>query len=130
MKSIRQFVSNAHARRNRHPAPKWLPVFAAGLLATVGVATAHAQETSSHIFGHAPAGEVITAQSDTGLRRHATVNDKGRYNLNSLPPGTYSVMLEKDGHTVDTRANIPLGIGGGAEVDFACPKDQCAASGG
>jgi hypothetical protein len=130
MKSIQQVTSNAFVRRNLQPASKWLPALAAVLVATVGFAPAHAQETNSHIFGQAPAGEVVTARSDTGLRRHTTVTAKGRYNLNSLSPGTYSVTLEKDGQTVDTRANIPLGIGAGAEVDFVCPKDQCAASGG
>lgn len=127
MKSIQQITSNTHIHRNRHSAWRLVPVLAAGVLATAGFVTAHAQATSSHIFGQAPAGAVVTAHSDAGARRHSTVNAKGRYNINSLPPGTYSVTLEKDGHTVDTRANIPLDVGRGAEVDFACPHDQCAA---
>jgi hypothetical protein len=130
MKSIQQLAPNAFVRRNRQQVSTWLPSLAVVLTATIGFATAHAQDTNSHIFGQAPAGETVTAHSDTGLRRHATVNSKGRYNLNSLPPGNYNVTLDKDGQTVDTRSNIPLGIGAGAEVDFACPKDQCAASGG
>jgi hypothetical protein len=40
----------------------------------------------------------------------------------------YTVSLLKDGKAVDTRANIPVTVGRGAEVDFACPDDRCAAA--
>ncbi|MFK2891349.1 carboxypeptidase regulatory-like domain-containing protein [Dyella flagellata] len=89
---------------------------------------AHAQATSSTIFGQAPAGEVVTATSSLGLHRHETVNKKGRYKINSLPMGDYTVTLEKGGQLVDTRPNIGLIAGRGAEVDFACPNDHCEAS--
>ena len=90
--------------------------------------SASAQSTTAHIFGQAPAGETVSAQSSTGLRRHVTVDDKGRYSLRNLPMSTYTVSLQKDGKTVDTRANIPVTVGRGAEVDFACPDDHCAAA--
>ena len=89
----------------------------------------HAQSTSAAIFGHAPAGETVTASSvTTGMHRHATVDKKGRYKLNSLPPGDYTVSLEKDTQTVDTQSNVTLLAGRNAEIDFACPHDQCEAS--
>jgi hypothetical protein len=87
---------------------------------------AQAQSTIANIFGQAPAGETITATSSAGLHRHGTANAKGHYTINSLPAGDYTVTLEKDGQTVDTRSNVALVAGRGAEVDFACPNDQCA----
>lgn len=90
--------------------------------------SASAQSTTAHIFGQAPAGETVLAQSSNGLHRHVTVDAKGRYNLRNLPMSTYTVSLQKDGKIVDTRANIPVTVGRGAEVDFACPDDHCAAA--
>lgn len=97
---------------------------AAGMLPT----PAGAQSTTGHIFGHAPAGETVIAQSRNGLHRHVTVDAAGRFSLRSLPLSVYTVSLEKDGKAVDTRHNIPLTAAGGAEVDFACPNDHCAAA--
>ncbi|RUL69210.1 carboxypeptidase-like regulatory domain-containing protein [Dyella choica] len=101
---------------------------ALGIACSLPPSTAHAQSTSSTIFGQAPAGETITATSSLGLHRHETVNKKGRYKISSLPTGDYTVTLEKSGQSVDTRSNIALIAGRGAEVDFACPNDHCAAS--
>jgi hypothetical protein len=130
MKSIKQVTPNTPIHCQQHSAWRLASVFAATVLATAGFTAAHAQENSSHIFGHAPAGDVITIHSDTGVHRHVTADSKGRYNINTVPPGNYSVTLEKDGHTVDARSNVPLDVGRGAEVDFACPNDQCAKSSG
>ena len=99
-----------------------------GVYGAAGFTTAHAQETSGRIFGSAPAGEIITANSTTGAHRHATVNAKGRYTIGSVPMGVYTVALEKDGKAVDTRSNIPITVGRGAEIDFTCANDQCAES--
>ncbi|WP_426689790.1 carboxypeptidase-like regulatory domain-containing protein [Rhodanobacter ginsengiterrae] len=105
--------------------------FAAAILVCLygagGLSTASAQSTSGHIFGQAPAGQTVTAQNVTGLRRHVTVKSGGRYNLTALPAGLYTVVLEKDGAVIDTRKNIPLAASRGAEVDFACPQDKCDA---
>lgn len=102
----------------------------AGLAATGGMLplSASAQSTTAHIFGQAPAGETVVAQSNDGLHRHVTVDADGRYSLRNLPMSVYTVSLLKDGKTVDTRANIPVVVGRGAEVDFACPNDHCAAA--
>jgi hypothetical protein len=87
-----------------------------------------AQSTTSAIFGHAPAGEIVTAASSGGLHRHATVNKQGRYKIGPLPVGDYTVTLEKDGNVVGTHPPISLLVGQNAQVDFACPNDQCAAA--
>lgn len=105
--------------------PLSLILLAAG--ATLGNAV-FAQSTSTHIFGWGPAGQRVVVKSATGLKRSTAVNDRGRYDVRSLPMGVYTVSLMKGDAVVDTRRNIPLTVGRGAEVDFACAKDQCAAS--
>lgn len=87
-----------------------------------------AQSTTTHIFGQGPAGAKVDARSDTGAHRSTTIRDNGRYELRTLPMGTYTVTLTAAGVVTDTRRNIPLMVGRGAEVDFACPHDQCGAS--
>jgi hypothetical protein len=97
-----------------------------GVTAALSSMTVYAQAQTGTLFGQAPAGETITASSSAGLHRHATVKSNGRYSIGSLPAGDYTVTLEKDGNTVDTRSNIALLASRGAEVDFPCPNDQCA----
>ncbi|WP_266172017.1 carboxypeptidase-like regulatory domain-containing protein [Dyella subtropica] len=127
MKSIEHFETLSHPRRVGFSVRAVAVAVAMGLCSTAAVTTAHAQETTASIFGQAPAGATITVHSTTGVRRHATANAKGHYTVKPLPLSIYTVTLEKDGKIVDTRANIPLKVSGGAEVDFACPNDQCAA---
>jgi hypothetical protein len=97
----------------------------AGLCAASGLA-AHAQSTAANVFGWGPAGGTVKVRSSTGLERHATINDKGHYIVHALPLGTYTVSLEREGKSVDTRSNIGLAVGRNAEIDFACPNDRCA----
>ncbi|MEO7066471.1 MAG: carboxypeptidase-like regulatory domain-containing protein [Rhodanobacter sp.] len=128
MKSWQHSESRLHGGR-KSLLGKWLaaPALCLCILASAGLGTAHAQSTSGKIFGQAPAGSLVTARSSMGLSRHASVKDNGHYIITSLPPGTYTVIIEKEGTTVDTRKNIPIGAGRGSEVDFACPQDKCGA---
>ncbi|MGC1549131.1 MAG: carboxypeptidase-like regulatory domain-containing protein [Rhodanobacter sp.] len=103
-------------------------VIALGVVSFMSASTVYAQSTSATIFGQAPAGAIVTASSSTGVHRHQTVKKTGHYKIDGLPDGDYTVTLEKDTQTVDTRSNISLLVGRNAEVDFACPNDQCAAS--
>lgn len=120
-----------HSRR-RSGFSGWSLVIAVTLAVygTAGFSVAHAQATFGTIFGWAPAGETITVHSTSGVHRHSKANSKGRYSIGSLPMGTYTVTLEKDGNAVDTRSRIGLTVGRGAEVDFACAHDQCAEGSG
>lgn len=88
---------------------------------------ATAQSTSAHIFGQGPAGAKVEAHSTTGTHRTTLIKDNGRYDLRSLPMGDYTVTLWKGDTVSDKRSNIRLTVGRGAEVDFACAHDQCAA---
>lgn len=129
MKNIR-YLKISHSKRRAGFSAWGLAIaIVLGVYGTVGFTAVHAQSTVAKVFGWAPAGQTITAHSSTsGARRHVQANAKGRYTISALPLGIYTVTLEKDGKAVDTRSNIPLTVGGGAEIDFACPHDQCAAS--
>lgn len=100
-----------------------LAAFAAAL--ALPTTAAVAQSTSARIFGQGPAGAKVEARNDTGARRSTTIRDNGRYDLRALPMGTYTVTLVSGGTVADTRKNIQLMVGRGAEVDFACPGDHC-----
>ncbi|HEY0198385.1 MAG TPA: carboxypeptidase-like regulatory domain-containing protein [Rhodanobacter sp.] len=102
-------------------------VITLGICGAVGSAAVHAQETAGSVFGRAPVGETITAQSTTGIHRHVKANAKGRYVIGSLPLGTYSVTLEKDGHPVETHLNVNVIVGRGQQVDFTCGGVKCTA---
>jgi hypothetical protein len=122
-----------HARRRLAVACSGRVAFRLALVAGLAAGSmlppsVSAQSTMAHIFGQAPAGETVIAKSSNGLHRHVTVDADGRYSLRNLPMSVYTVSLLKDGKTVDTRANIPVTAGRGAEVDFACPGDHCAAA--
>ena len=128
MKSSRYLKINHPKRRVSHSAWSLAIAIVLGVYGAVGSNAVHAQATSGRIFGSAPAGETITAHNTTGVHRHVKADAKGRYTIGSLPMGVYTVALEKDGNAVDARSNIPLTVGRGAEIDFACANDQCAES--
>lgn len=96
-------------------------VLAVGLLAAFGTGTVHAQSTTSSIFGRLPVhpGESVVVRNSTGLTRTVSVDSQGRYNAPQLPVGTYSVSLMRDGAVVQTRDNVALQVGIGADVSFA-----------
>ncbi len=127
MKINQKSQVNRHSKHEFRFAFKLMSAIAIGAIGAMTFSAAHAQETDSHIFGKAPAGTVVKAHSDTGLTRHGTVGSNGRYNLPSLPPGTYLVSLEKDGKAVASQPNIGVFVGPAPQVDFACDNDQCSA---
>lgn len=85
----------------------------------------HAQSTTGAVFGQAPAGMTVSVNGP-GPRHHVVVPDNGRYQIARLPLGLYTITLSNGDKTVDARKNVPLTVGRGSEVDFACPQDRCA----
>ena len=80
---------------------------------------------TGNIYGIAEAGTTVVVQNkDTGLVRRVTVDKSGRYQISSLPNGTYKVTEEKDGATVESRDNVQVNIAGGTEVSFARANAQ------
>jgi threonine dehydrogenase-like Zn-dependent dehydrogenase len=102
----------------------------AAAFALAACTAVHAQGTTASIFGQGPAGATVIAQSTTGAKRHITISDSGHYRLSPVPMGTYSVRIEKDDKVLDTRSNITVTVGRGAEIDFACENDKCGAGEG
>ncbi|CEI10077.1 TonB-dependent Receptor Plug domain protein (fragment) [Xanthomonas citri pv. citri] len=113
----RPFRSTSPARYGRISMLALALSGAVGMLAT---GTAAAQSTTAGIYGSAPAsaGATVTAQSDTGLTRTATVDANGRYAIGNLPVGTYTVTLQREGQAAETRKNIALRVGAGTDVSF------------
>ncbi|MBE1163012.1 carboxypeptidase-like regulatory domain-containing protein [Dyella acidiphila] len=109
---------------------KLLSIAAIAAFGAMAFGAVQAQSTSSSIIGKAPTDGTVTVHGETGITRHGTPNGKGRYNLSSLPPGTYLVSLEKDGKTLASLPGVPLFAGKAFEVDFACDGDQCTAAPG
>jgi hypothetical protein len=98
-----------------------------GVCGAAGSAAIHAQATAGNVFGKAPAGDTITAQSTTsGVQRQVQADAKGRYSIGQLPVGVYTVTLEEDGRPVVKHVNVPVVVGRGIKVDFDCAQGQCA----
>lgn len=94
---------------------------------TMGLAgVAFAQSTTGTIFGQAEAGETVIVSGSTGISRSATVDASGRYRISNLPLGTYSVTLQKDGATVDSRKDVSITVNAGTEVSFASAANASA----
>jgi len=87
-----------------------------------------AQSTSGTIFGSATPGQTVTATSTTGAVRTVTVDQSGRYSINSLPVGTYKVSVLDNGATVNTRDNVGIRVGSGTEVSFNAPAAAAASN--
>ncbi|MBT2118506.1 carboxypeptidase regulatory-like domain-containing protein [Dyella sp. LX-66] len=90
----------------------------------------HAQATTGSIFGQAPAaaGGTVKVQNASGVTRQVAVDASGRYAIAALPLGTYTVTLQRDGQTVDTRTDVELHVGAGTEVSFVAQNAQNLAS--
>jgi len=80
---------------------------------------AASQSTTGGIAGQAQPGTTVTATSDTGVTRKATVDNSGRYSISSLPVGSYTVTLQHDGATIDTRNHVHVVVNSNADVSFA-----------
>lgn len=100
---------------------------AVGILAT---GTAAAQSTTASIYGTVPSGSgaSVTAQSDTGFTRTATVDANGRYAIGNLPIGNYTVTVQREGQAAETRKNVALRVGAGTDVSFGNAGSAAAAT--
>jgi outer membrane receptor for ferrienterochelin and colicin len=80
-----------------------------------------AQSTTGTLTGQIAgnAGNTVLIQSSNGLSRQVPVDARGRYVASQLPLGSYTVSLQHDGKTVDSRANIALKVGAATNVSFS-----------
>ncbi|EIL93410.1 carboxypeptidase-like regulatory domain-containing protein, partial [Rhodanobacter spathiphylli] len=84
----------------------------------------YAQATTGSIFGQAQSGDSVLVKSSSGVTRQVDVDSTGHYTVNSLPLGNYTVTLQHDGQTVDSRSNVTLRVGSGTEVSFGGQNAQ------
>jgi len=83
------------------------------------------QGTVTDISGAAVAGaEVRIFSPGTGLSRTVTTNDQGEYQTSELPPGTYSITVEKQGFQTTTLNQIPVSVGSPARADAKLAAGQ------
>ena len=79
-----------------------------------------AQSTVGSIFGQAPAGsgETVVVSNSSGISREVPVDSAGRFRVDHLPVGTYTVTLKQNGTVVSTHKGTYVSTGGAAGVDF------------
>ena len=79
----------------------------------------HAQSTQGSIYGTVSDGEnaTVVVANNSGMSRTVAVGADGEYNIGSLPVGSYTVTLTRDGQPAGTR-NITVLAGSGADVSF------------
>ena len=85
-----------------------------------GLNTAHAQSnTTGTIYGSVDASggaEVLVESKETGFKRSIKPDASGRFNLASVPTGTYSVSLVRGGRVVNKQDGIEVRLSQGSEV--------------
>lgn len=90
---------------------------ALGLCVASGV---HAQSTTGSIYGTVPGdgNASIVISNNSGFSRTISADSTGRYNATTLPVGTYTVTIQRDGKVVGTR-DVTVRAGAGTDVSFA-----------
>jgi hypothetical protein len=107
----------------RHPSLRRTALAAAlGLGMALASGTSMAQSSATGvIFGHVQAdqGNSVQVQNvGTGQTLTLAVDANGRYRASSLPVGTYTVTLMRDGQAVSKRENVQVSISTGTDVSF------------
>ncbi|TPG08217.1 TonB-dependent receptor [Rhodanobacter glycinis] len=92
------------------------------------ISLASAQSTTGTLVGQVAdhAGNTVLIQSSNGLVRQVPVDARGRYVAAQLPLGAYTVSLQQDGKTVDSRENVTLHVGAATNVSFSAPPGTTA----
>ncbi len=96
-------------------------VLAIGSSIALGLAgTAWGQATSGTIYGSAPmeAGDTIQITSGAGYSRTFDVESTGKYSV-TLPVGTYTVSLVRDGKVIESRTGVSPAAAGAVAVNFS-----------
>lgn len=89
-----------------------------------GVGAVHAQSTNGTIYGSVPVAknESVRITGGAGYHRTIPVNESGNFSV-SLPVGTYTVSLVRDGEVVQSHDNVSPAAAGAARVNFTQPSD-------
>src|SRR5258708_11718245 len=97
----------------------------AGFAQTFGAISGDTRDASGAVV----TGATVTAVNvATNAARSVTTNEAGDYSFPSLPPGTYSVKVEKSGFKTVIRNQIELQVQQSARVDFEMQVGQVSES--
>ena len=94
---------------------------ATALMAGISTTAWAQSNTTGTVYGNVGAAantSVAVVNTQTGLRRTATPDATGRFQVTALPPGAYRVELVRGGSVANTR-DIDVLAGVGSEVNFA-----------
>lgn len=96
------------------------------IMASLGAGHALAQSTTGGIVGQvAPgSGDTVTIHSSNGFQRDVPVDSRGRYAINQLPLGRYTVTLKQHGAVTQERKDIELRVGVATDVSFVAEQAQ------
>src|SRR5262245_21809448 len=75
-----------------------------------------------------PSVQLTAIHTQTNATRVVTSNEAGAYAFPSLPPGTYSLKVEKAGFKSAVRNNVELQVQQNARIDFDLPVGQVSDS--
>jgi hypothetical protein len=75
-----------------------------------------------------PGAQITLTNVDTNATRLAQSNDAGLYSFPALPPGNYSLRVEKQGFKASTRTGIQLQVQQSARFDIELPVGQVSES--
>ena len=103
----------------------FLLILPMGLSQTFGSIGGEVRDTSGAVI----AGAAVTAiNAGTNASRTVTTNEAGAYSFPSLPPGIYTVKVEKAGFKTVVRNQIELQVQLAARVDFELQVGQVSES--
>ena len=117
-------VHSGRALRHRLFQRKALALAIGGSVALGFAGGAFAQATTGTIYGSVPvaSGETIQITGGAGFNRTISVGPSGRYSI-TLPVGTYTVSLLRDGKVVQSKGNVTPAAAGAVAVDFSSPAN-------
>jgi hypothetical protein len=71
-----------------------------------------------------PGAQITITNVDTNAVRTAVSNEAGLYSFPALPPGNYSIRVEKQGFKAVTRPQVELQVQQSARIDMELPVGQ------
>jgi outer membrane receptor protein involved in Fe transport len=92
----------------------------------IAVSSAHAQTTAT-LSGSTldksgaavPGVKVVAVNQETQISREAVSSDSGVFAIQLLPPGTYSIRVEKQGFRAIRQENVRLEVNQSVQLDFS-----------
>src|SRR5262249_52456991 len=94
------------------------------LVSTITASAALCQQAQIAGMIQDPAGlhvrdaEISVRNEQTGGRRQTSSNESGFYSVASLNPGTYRILIRREGFETIVREGVTIAVGDNARLDF------------